>query len=288
MQAMRLASEHLQQSGVDDRVDDLDISSGSNTNTTTTTNTTTATNTTTHSTNTATNTNTAHSTTHSNTHSTTTLSTTHSNTHSTTTHSTGSSPLLRPEAMASFAALLETTRVVATTCLGVGHGLFGALPRFDVCVVDEASQATLPTCVGPLRLADRFVLVGDEQQLPPLLRSGGIRDGDTIESDRSDTTDTSGTDTSDTTNTTTTNPSTNTTNTSTTPVYSLFERLARAHPGAVIRLAVQYRMCQDICDVANALCYAGALRCGNAAVAQQRIPALASPCHREVSWWILH
>lgn len=40
---------------------------------------------------------------------------------------------------------------------------------FDYCIVDEASQVTLPTCLGPLRYADRFVLVGDHFQLPPLV-----------------------------------------------------------------------------------------------------------------------
>jgi hypothetical protein len=43
--------------------------------------------------------------------------------------------------------------------------------KFDYCIVDEASQITLPTCLGPLRFADKFVLVGDHFQLPPLVRS---------------------------------------------------------------------------------------------------------------------
>lgn len=41
--------------------------------------------------------------------------------------------------------------------------------RFDYVIVDEAAQVTLPTCIGPLRLADRFILVGDQFQLPPLV-----------------------------------------------------------------------------------------------------------------------
>jgi DNA replication ATP-dependent helicase Dna2 len=41
--------------------------------------------------------------------------------------------------------------------------------KFDYCIVDEASQITLPTCLGPIRFADRFVLVGDHFQLPPLV-----------------------------------------------------------------------------------------------------------------------
>lgn len=42
--------------------------------------------------------------------------------------------------------------------------------QFDYCIVDEASQITLPTCLGPLRMADTFVLVGDHFQLPPIVR----------------------------------------------------------------------------------------------------------------------
>ncbi|CEH14909.1 dna replication helicase dna2 [Ceraceosorus bombacis] len=67
-----------------------------------------------------------------------------------------------------FEAKLLKPNVVATTCLSVGHTLF-AKRSFDYCIVDEASQVTLPTCLGPLKFAQIFVLVGDPQQLPPLL-----------------------------------------------------------------------------------------------------------------------
>jgi DNA replication ATP-dependent helicase Dna2 len=81
-----------------------------------------------------------------------------------------------------------TPPVVATTCLSIDQyvknpmqvnslltlaGLASALfnrRKFDYCIVDEASQITLPTCLGPLRFADTFVLVGDHFQLPPLVR----------------------------------------------------------------------------------------------------------------------
>ncbi len=46
-----------------------------------------------------------------------------------------------------------------------------ALFQFDVAIVDEASQLTIPAILGPLRLAKRFILVGDEKQLPPLVLS---------------------------------------------------------------------------------------------------------------------
>lgn len=59
-------------------------------------------------------------------------------------------------------------QVVATTALSIEHPLFFRR-RFDYCIVDEASQITLPTCIGPLRCADKFVLVGDHFQLPPIV-----------------------------------------------------------------------------------------------------------------------
>ena len=43
--------------------------------------------------------------------------------------------------------------------------------RFDLAIVDEASQLTVPALLGALRFARRFVLVGDERQLPPLVVS---------------------------------------------------------------------------------------------------------------------
>ncbi|HEY7342956.1 MAG TPA: AAA domain-containing protein [Ktedonobacterales bacterium] len=42
---------------------------------------------------------------------------------------------------------------------------------FDLAILDEATQLTLPAALGALRFARRFVLVGDDRQLPPLVRS---------------------------------------------------------------------------------------------------------------------
>ncbi|KAG5438491.1 hypothetical protein PCANB_002595 [Pneumocystis canis] len=57
--------------------------------------------------------------------------------------------------------------VVATTCLGITHSIFSKR-TFDYCIIDEASQIVLPICIGPLRFAEKFILVGDHYQLPPL------------------------------------------------------------------------------------------------------------------------
>ncbi len=42
---------------------------------------------------------------------------------------------------------------------------------FDLALIDEASQLTTPALLGALRFAQRFVLVGDQRQLPPLVVS---------------------------------------------------------------------------------------------------------------------
>jgi DNA replication ATP-dependent helicase Dna2 len=46
-----------------------------------------------------------------------------------------------------------------------------SLLQFDVAIIDEAGQLTVPAILGALRFAKRFVLVGDEKQLPPLVLS---------------------------------------------------------------------------------------------------------------------
>ncbi|KAF8634708.1 hypothetical protein AX15_000763 [Amanita polypyramis BW_CC] len=127
---------------------------------------------------------------------------------------------------------LTTPPVVATTCLSIDHALFSRR-KFDYCIVDEASQITLPTCLGPLRFADTFVLVGDHFQLPPLVRNPAAREG--------------GLD------------------------VSLFRQLSDAHPEAIVELAHQYRMNKDIMLLSNKLIYGDRLRCGNKKVAKQSL-----------------
>ncbi|XP_073222002.1 DNA replication ATP-dependent helicase/nuclease JHS1 isoform X2 [Cicer arietinum] len=70
---------------------------------------------------------------------------------------------------------LEQAKVVAVTCLGISSPLL-ANKRFDVCIMDEAGQTTLPVSLGPLRFASTFVLVGDHYQLPPLVQSTEARE----------------------------------------------------------------------------------------------------------------
>lgn len=129
----------------------------------------------------------------------------------------------------------HTPLVVATTCLGLNHPLFNHR-TFDCCIVDEASQVTLPVCLGPIRMANTFILVGDHFQLPPLVQNKEALEG--------------GLD------------------------VSLFRLLSERHPEAVVSLEHQYRMCSDIMTLSNQLIYSGRLKCGNDAVADRslRIP----------------
>lgn len=115
-------------------------------------------------------------------------------------------------------------QVVATTCLSIDHALFSRR-TFKYCIVDEASQITLPTCLGPLRFADKFILVGDHFQLPPLVRNRQARTGG-LE-------------------------------------LSLFRMLSDAHPHAVVDLTEQYRMNEDIMCLSNKLIYSDRLKCGD-------------------------
>ncbi len=43
--------------------------------------------------------------------------------------------------------------------------------KFDVAIIDEASQATIPSVLIPIAKANRFILAGDHKQLPPTIIS---------------------------------------------------------------------------------------------------------------------
>lgn len=105
--------------------------------------------------------------------------------------------------------------------------------EFDYCIVDEASQITLPTCIGPIRYAKKFVLVGDLYQLPPIVRNKSATDGGLDK--------------------------------------SLFSILAEAQPDSICYLEFQYRMNRDIMDISNHLIYGRKLQCGNYQTATRRL-----------------
>lgn len=129
---------------------------------------------------------------------------------------------------------LNSVQLVAgTTQSTQHHPLFMKRRSFSWCIVDEATQLTLPACLGALRFAQRFVLVGDPHQLPPLVRSR---------------------------------------HPAALPLHtSLHHLLFAAHPQSAATLHQQYRMNEEIMSIANRLVYDGKLVCGSAAVGRRRL-----------------
>lgn len=124
--------------------------------------------------------------------------------------------------------------VVATTCLGINDVLLSLRKQdFDYVILDEASQVSMPVALGPLRFSDKFILVGDHYQLPPLVKNEAARTGG-LE-------------------------------------VSLFKMLGDSHPESVVELTHQYRMCGDIMALSNNLMYDGKLKCGTTDIQKQKL-----------------
>lgn len=144
--------------------------------------------------------------------------------------------------------LLEAP-VVAATASTWTRGTWEDSLQFEVAIVDEAGQMTLPATLAPLRFAPRFVLIGDHKQLPPVVQSEGRRR--MSEPDVDDA--------------------------SAPPRLSrsLFEELIVADAArggdATIVLTEQYRMNADICQLASDRWYDSRLRPGTPAIATARL-----------------
>ena len=74
------------------------------------------------------------------------------------------------------AAALARAQVVGATCVGLGAIRGVRVVPFDLCIIDEASRATAPELFIPMVRAGRYVLVGDDRQLPPFLDSEALSD----------------------------------------------------------------------------------------------------------------
>ncbi len=67
-------------------------------------------------------------------------------------------------------AELQNAQIVAATTATCGSRIMKE-QSFDAALVDEAAQLTEPGTFAAVNLADRFVLVGDHEQLPPVVRA---------------------------------------------------------------------------------------------------------------------
>ena len=120
------------------------------------------------------------------------------------------------------AEVLERAPVVLATLTGLDGGALAGR-RFDLAVVDEATQATEPATYLALLRADRAVLAGDHLQLPPTVLSAEAAAGGLGR--------------------------------------SLFERLADLHgAAAMVTLAEQRRMHEEIMRFPSEALYGGRLR----------------------------
>eukprot|EP00754_Rhynchopus_humris_P005365 Rhum_TRINITY_DN12681_c0_g1::Rhum_TRINITY_DN12681_c0_g1_i1::g.53170::m.53170/K10742/DNA2; DNA replication ATP-dependent helicase Dna2 len=159
-------------------------------------------------------------------------------------------PALRERVLADVASLgsvaearaaVEAVRVVCTTAhnlhhAALGQGREGVGLEFDCVVVDEAAQMMQPLVLAALFFAPKFVLVGDHEQLPPVLKSRtAAEEGASV---------------------------------------SLLERLASAHPYSVATLSTQYRMNSQIADLANLITYGGRLKTVCPLVSARRLTPL--------------
>ncbi|CDF41218.1 unnamed protein product [Chondrus crispus] len=169
--------------------------------------------------------------------------------------------------------VLEQPKVVATTCLGINHPLLLRRGRFDLVVVDEASQVLQPICLGPLQFAaGPFILVGDHYQLPPLLRAQQANESIVVVRNAMDASQAcNGT------------PAIRL-NPENQRNESLFRRLCEFHPEAMISLSQQYRMSSEIMRLSNELVYSGSLSCGSEEIANQRLVTSLAAMEGKASW----
>ncbi|KAL7553269.1 hypothetical protein ACHAWF_016524 [Thalassiosira exigua] len=129
--------------------------------------------------------------------------------------------------------VVTDAKVVGVSALSAPRSPLLAGQHFDVVIVDEAGQISQPAILGAIMAADKFVLVGDHMQLPPLVVSEVAEEaGYGI---------------------------------------SMLMHLAEAFPSSVAKLTLQYRMNEEICHLSNLIAYKGLLKCGNDNVRYQKL-----------------
>lgn len=119
------------------------------------------------------------------------------------------------------ADLFEAARVVSCTLIGSAYRVMERR-RFSTLFIDEAAQALEPACWAALLRADRVVMGGDHQQLPPTVKS--------VEAARGGLATT------------------------------LMQRIVALHPRCVSLLTTQYRMNEAIMWFPSRWFYGGRLR----------------------------
>lgn len=117
--------------------------------------------------------------------------------------------------------VLAKAQVITATLVGANHHTLGDR-RYHTVIIDEAAQALEPACWIPILKAQKLILAGDHQQLPPTVKSS--------------------------------------TYSSEGLYHTLFEKLVARYPTAVSLLDVQYRMNDVIMKYPSQVLYGGRLQ----------------------------
>ena len=114
--------------------------------------------------------------------------------------------------MSQIQETIDNNYIYGATCLSTSNILLSCL-NFDFCIMDEASQISEPLAIGPILLAEKFIMIGDYHQLNPLVKSrlAGKKGMGT----------------------------------------SLFEKLCKGHPDCTTVLKKQFRMNKEILELSN-------------------------------------
>ncbi|WMT43319.1 AAA domain-containing protein [Paenibacillus sp. D2_2] len=127
--------------------------------------------------------------------------------------------------------LIENATIVAGTCTGFNSNPSTRNMNFDYVIVDEGAKASVPELLIPLLKGSRLILVGDHQQLPPVLNTDAIK----LTSDGKQEDFESG----------------------------IFKRLYDSFPKSNrIRLTTQYRMHRTIGDMISSVFYGNEIQTG--------------------------
>lgn len=133
--------------------------------------------------------------------------------------------------------LFEQARVVSCTLIGSGYHILEH-HHFSTLFIDEAAQALEPACWTAILKADRVMLSGDHQQLPPTIKSPEATRG--------------GLD------------------------HTLMQKIVQRHPDCVSLLTTQYRMHRDIMGFSSQWFYHGQLKAAPE-VAERQISLMDTP-----------
>lgn len=116
--------------------------------------------------------------------------------------------------------IINESQVILTTNSSAARDELSDI-EFDVAIIDEASQTTIPSILIPIAKAKRFILAGDHKQLPPVVSSDSAKE---LEE-------------------------------------TLFEKFIEKYPSKKQLLNIQYRMSEKLMKFPNSEFYNGDLIC---------------------------